>query len=143
MSTENFIANVCLGPKYPQDIMVWLIFWKCCRENLSFHNLMLGKWGWKHVAQQLNFPSPKNIYPTVTENECIIWNLLFLRPNRHLFKFSNNNSIIMCKICSKLTIEASDIVLVSLILTLNIFDLLFSCFVVVIVDLLTCKCQME
>ena len=39
----------------------------------------------------------------------------------------------MCEICSKLTIEASDIVLVSLLLTLNIFDPLFQSFYVFVV----------
>ena len=31
----------------------------------------------------------------------------------------------MCEMCSKLTIEASDVVFMSLLLTLNIFDTLF------------------
>ena len=38
---------------------VWLIFLKCCHENPSFHNLMLGKWGWKHVAQKIFLPNWK------------------------------------------------------------------------------------
>ena len=38
------------------------------------------------------------------------------------------NSRIKCKICSKLTIDAPDINLVSLRLTLNIFGPLFGCF---------------
>ena len=29
---------------------------KYCREKLSHHNLLLGEYGWKHVAQQ-NFPT--------------------------------------------------------------------------------------
>ena len=33
-----------------------------------------------------------------------------------------------CETCSKITIEAPDIVLVSLFLTLNIFGILFKCF---------------
>ena len=40
------------------------------------------------------------------------------------FKFNNTNSRIKCKTCSKLTIETIDIVLVSLLFTLNIFDTL-------------------
>ena len=35
---------------------------------------------------------------------------------------------VMCKICSKLTIRAPDVVLVFLLLTLNIFDTFFWCF---------------
>ena len=45
----------------------------------------------------------------------------------YLLEFSNSN-IINCKICSKLTREAPDVVLVSLMLTLNIFDTLLQCF---------------
>ena len=32
---------------------VRLIFWKHCHENLSFHNLKLGEYGWKHIFQQV------------------------------------------------------------------------------------------
>ena len=45
-----------------------------------------------------------------------------------MFEFSNNNCTIKCKKCSKLTTEAHGVFLVSLFLTLNIFDTLFSCF---------------
>ena len=122
---------------------VWLIFWKRRRENLSFHNLMLGKWGWKHVAQQLNFPSPENIiYPTVTENKFNIWNYSFSGPTGiYLFEFSNNGNIIMWEICSKLTIETSHIALVSLMLTLNISEMLFQWGV--FCWLWTCKYKIE
>ena len=41
-----------------------------------------------------------------------------------LFEFSNNNSRIKCEICSKLTIEATDDVLVPSLLTFNIVDTL-------------------
>ena len=63
---------------------------------------------------------------SVTENE--------FRINKsptgiYLFEFSNINSKINFEICSKLAIEAPD-VLVSLVLTLNIFDTLFKCFFV-------------
>ena len=46
-----------------------------------------------------------------------------------MFEFSNINSKINFEICSKLAIEAPD-VLVSLVLTLNIFGTLFKCFFV-------------
>ena len=42
--------------------------------------------------------------------------------------FSNNNSRIKSEICSKLTKEDPDVVLVSLFLTLNIFDTLSFCY---------------
>ena len=49
----------------------------------------------------------------------------FLGPTGiYLFKFSNDNSRIKCEIGSKLTFEAPDLVLVSLLLTLNVFDIL-------------------
>ena len=44
-----------------------------------------------------------------------------------MFKVSNNNRRIKCKICSKLTIEAA-VILVSLLLTLNINDTFLVCF---------------
>ena len=49
--------------------------------------------------------------------------LYILRPKKYLllFKFSNNNRI-KCEICSKLTIEATDVILVASLLTFNIVD---------------------
>ena len=41
------------------------------------------------------------------------------------FKFNNTNSRIKCKTCSKLTIETIDIILVSFLFTLKIFDTFF------------------
>ena len=41
----------------------------------------------------------------------------------YLFKFSNNNSKIKYGICLKLTMEATDPILVSFLLNLNIFDM--------------------
>ena len=38
-----------------------------------------------------------------------------------LLEFSNNNRKIKCEICSKLTVEATDVVLVSSLLTLTCF----------------------
>ena len=47
-------------------------------------------------------------------------------PLQHsIYFFSNDESRIKCEICSKLIIEAPDIVLVPLFLTLNIIDTLF------------------
>ena len=56
--------------------------------------------------------------------------LYILRPNQHLFEFSNNNSRIKCKMWSELTIEATD-VLVSFMLTLDIDDTFLVFFFVV------------
>ena len=69
-------------------------------------------------------PCPQDkMFLTVSEDKFIVWNYHFPGPTGiYLFKFSNINSRIKCKTCSKLTIEVPDIVLVSLLLTLNIFD---------------------
>ena len=75
-----------------------------------------------------NFPSPlANIFLKVTEkNYCL--KLPFLGPNRHLlFEFSNIDTRIKCKVCSKLTKEVPDLVLVSSLLILNILDMLLNC----------------
>ena len=57
--------------------------------------------------------------------------LYILRPKKYLllFEFSNNNSRIKCGICSKLTKEATDVILVTSLLTFNIVDtfLVFFC----------------
>ena len=56
------------------------------------------------------FTAYRTLYISVTENKFIIWNYSFSGPTGiYLFEFSNNEKII-CEICSKLTIEASDIV---------------------------------
>ena len=70
-----------------------------------------------------SFPSPQeNIFLTVTENKFIVWNYHFSGPaSIYLFEFSNINSRIKCEICLKLTTEVPHVVLVSLLLTLNIF----------------------
>ena len=65
-----------------------------------------------------------NIFLTATENK-FVWNYHFSGlTSIYLFKFVNINCKIKCKICSKLTLEAPDFLLVSLLLTLNIFDTL-------------------
>ena len=57
---------------------VLLIFFKRCREKLSFCNLILGEQRWKHVAQQI-FPTHRTIYFTVTENKFDVWKYIFSR----------------------------------------------------------------
>ena len=60
-----------------------------------------------------NFPSPQdNIFLKTTENKFIVWNYHFSgRTTIYLFELSNINCRIKCNICSKLTIEAPDVVL--------------------------------
>ena len=75
-----------------------------------------------------NSPNPENnIFLAVTENKLLFETMYcFSGPTSiYLFEFSNTNSRINCKICLKLTVEVPDVVLVSLLLTLNIFDTLF------------------
>ena len=74
-----------------------------------------------------NFPSPKdNILLTVTENKFIAWNYSSSRSTGIYFiEFNNNDSRIKWEVCSKLTVIAPDVVLVSLLLTLIIFDRFF------------------
>ena len=98
-----------------------LIFLKHCQEILLNMN----------TYSPTHFPSPwDDIFITVTENNRIVWNNSFLDPTSiHLLEFSNFDSRIKCKLCSKLTMEARDIVLVSLLSTLNIFCMFFKCFI--------------
>ena len=83
--------------------------------------------GWKYIAQSI-FPALRTIYFSQlleTGNKFIAWNYCFSGPtNIYLFKLSNMSRI-KDRTCSKLTIKAQDIILVSLLFTLNIFDKLF------------------
>ena len=76
-----------------------------------------------------NFPSPwENIFLKATEDKFIVWNYHFSGPNTiYLFEFSNTNSRIKCKICSKLTIKALDIVLVSLLFIVKLWWYMTHC----------------
>ena len=89
------------------------------------------RWINMNTYSPTNFPSPwDDIFITVTENNRFVWNNSFLDPTSiHLLEFSNFDSRIKCKLCSKLTMEARDIVLVSLLSTLNIFCMFFKCFI--------------
>ena len=52
------------------------------------------------------------MFLAITENKLIMWNYRFSGPTgTDLYEFSNINSRIKCEICSKLTIEAPDVVL--------------------------------
>ena len=104
---------------------VRLIFFKCRRDNLSFCNLK--------TCSLTNFPSAEHyIYIYIIYIYIYIY---IYTPFYHyssltsicFFEFSNVNSRIKCKICSKLTIEVPDYVLVSLLLTFDIFVMLFQC----------------
>ena len=107
--------------EYEQDSLSEVLSWKFVVLQSYF--------GW--IRMKTCSPkkfSPKNshrmIFLAVTKNKLIVWNYIFSDPTSiYLFEFSNNNRIIKCKICSKLTREATYIILVSLLLTLNTFDL--------------------
>ena len=90
----------------------------------TFLQPYVGWIGWKHIAQQL-FPAHLGqiISHSYWKQIFIVWNYHFSGPTSiYLFEFNNTNSRIKCEICLKLTIEVSDVILVSL---LNIFDTLF------------------
>ena len=68
-----------------------------------------------------------------------MWNYSFSDPaNIYLFKFTNNNRRLKCESSSELTIEGPDFVLVSFLLTLNIFGLFL---VGMFCWVWTCKCH--
>ena len=87
-----------------------------------FHEFVFKLWWWLFL--------PNKIYVLlldhhVTEDKFVVWNFCFSGPTSlYLFEFSNTNSRTKCKICLKLKIEVADVVLVSFLLTLNIFDML-------------------
>ena len=61
------VQNISIGkltvsklPGYPKDACL-LIFLKCCPQNLSFRNLMLGEYRWKHIVQEI-FQAHKTRY---------------------------------------------------------------------------------
>ena len=68
-----------------------------------------------------NFPSPQvNIFIKTTENRFTVWNYhLSGRTTIYLFEFSNINCRIKSNICSKITMEAPDVVLVSLLFKMH------------------------
>ena len=78
---------------YPFATLYWVKHENICPHKFS-----------KPIRQYMFLSYWKQIY---------LLKLQFLRPNRHIYliKFSNINSKIKCKICSKLTIEAPDAVL--------------------------------
>ena len=99
-------------------------------EKLSWKCILLQPffvWRKMKTYSLTSFPSSwDNIFLTVSENKFIVWNNHFSGPtSTFLLEFGNINSGIKCKIYSKLTIEAPDVVLVSLMLTLNILDMFF------------------
>ena len=93
---------------------VWLIFLKCCRENLSFQNLMLGEKEWKYITQQ-TFPAHR----TINFSQLVKKNLLsqtIVSQAQLTFIWLNSTIIIMkSKICPKLSIEALEVAVVFII----------------------------
>ena len=87
--------------------------------------------GWVKIKTYTptHFPSLKNnILFTITENKFIVWNYRFAGSTCiYLFQFSNINSRLTYKLCLDLTMDTSDVILVSLLLTLNIFYTLLCC----------------
>ena len=94
-------------------IKVRLIFLKCYCEKLSFCNLMLGEKEWKYVAQQISLAHRTINFSVTEEIYCLRLTVSQAQPTFIWF----DSTIIMCKICSKLTIEAPDVLLFLLLLT--------------------------
>ena len=94
-----------------------LYFWTAVVKIYPFSNL---SWVNKdeNITQQ-SFPAQNDsIFLTVTENQFVVWNYHFSGPTAiYLSEFSNINSSIKCKIFPEFTIEAPDIIPVSLLLT--------------------------
>ena len=119
---------------------VRLIFLKCCCEIYPFTILCWVVRIRIKTRSPTNFQSTlDNVFVTFTRNNFIVWNYSFSGQNS-IYLFSNDNSRIKCKICSKLTIELPDVVLASLFFTLIIFDILLGC---LFCWFWTCKCWME
>ena len=97
---------------------VRLIFSQHCRENVLFSEPYVGFLKMKTCISKAFLQQQDNIFLTIIENNSLSETNVF----EYLFEFSSNNSRINCKICSKLTIETPDVVLVYLLLTSNIFD---------------------
>ena len=135
-----FVPKLLLFYHFLKEYFLWKIINSICDWCIIYpHFVSYKKINDQHVTTiQMSKNSQKlshiyehvhNIFPTITENKFIVWNYSFLGlTGIYLFEFSYNNSRIKCKICSKLLIKAPDIVLVSLWLTLNIFDMLLLLF---------------
>ena len=80
------------------NLRVWLIILKCCCENFSFRNLMLGEKEWKYVAQQIS-----SVHSTMYFSELLKTNLLsetIVFQAQLTFIWLNSTLItIKCEIC--------------------------------------------
>ena len=70
---------------------------------------------------------PRGHLGATIERAVIRYSLSLLPTGIYLFKVNDGKNRTMCEICSKLTMKI-DVVLVSLLLTLNRFHSLFCCF---------------
>ena len=109
------------------NLLISMVFWSAVLKINFFitfcwvnkdENIYPNKFS-QPIGQYVSHSYWKQIY-------CLVLSFLILK-RIYLFEFSNINSRIMCKISLKLTIEASGVFLVSLLLPLNIFDVLFWC----------------
>ena len=111
-----------LGEKYFFRILkcytgFGLSFWSAVMKIQPFTTL---NWVKKDIIAQQIFPAHGTIYFSVTGNKFSVWNCHFWGwTSIYLFKFNNINCRIKSKICSKLTIEVTNFILVSLLLTVT------------------------
>ena len=71
---------------------------------------------------------PNHIQNIQAHNWAHFWDVADFSVGNFMFKVNNGNTRAWCEICSKLTIQTSAVVLLSLLLTFNIFHTLFYCF---------------
>ena len=77
------------------------------------------------ICSPICCPSPEDILFLTVLKKFIVGNYSFSDSTGiYFFKFRNNDTRINCKICPKFTTDAPYIILVSLLLNLNIFDLI-------------------
>ena len=103
-----------------------LFFWSAVMKIYPFTTFCWVNKDEDIYSSPTNFPSSyANVFLKVTKKN-IVWNHCSSGPTSiYLFEFNNINSRIDCKICSKITKEAPDVVvLVSFLLILNIIDML-------------------
>ena len=95
---------------------VQLIFLKCCRENLSFRNLMLSEKEWKYVAQQIS-----QAHRAINFSQLLKWILLSETysfsgsTNISLIEFNSNNNKVqnMFKVNNRTTRRSSVVFIVN------------------------------
>ena len=123
--TQIFWVCLTTRKSSPDMVKSWNLYWGEAKHFLLLSRILSGR---RYIA-----PPSTDLY---IENACQTFSCEFLvhewglyQANIYLFKVNNKNTIKRCEICSKLAIKTpgdiTDIVLVFLLLTLNIFHTIF------------------